>query len=84
MRTGKTTRKWVEIVRRRKDKENAERLTGQLINQGYPAEYYQANVMGKIRYRVICGRFMNREDAEKYERKLVEETGMDVYATRIK
>ena len=65
------------------EEDNAASMTSQLIRQGYPAYYYRANVDGTALYRVRCGRFLNREEADKFVQKLIKEIGLKGFVTRI-
>lgn len=55
--------------------ERAEKLVKDLVDKGYDAYYYTVVVMGKKYYRVRCGRFYNRDNAQKYLKKLEKGTG---------
>ncbi|MDY6972227.1 MAG: SPOR domain-containing protein [Thermodesulfobacteriota bacterium] len=46
------------------------KMVNQLIDQGYHAYYYKASVKGKDYYRVRCGKFRDREDADVFRRQL--------------
>jgi cell division septation protein DedD len=63
--------------------ESASDMTGQLIRKGYPAYFYMAVIDGKALYRVRCGRFQTREEAERYIEKLVQEAGIKGFVSRI-
>ncbi len=63
--------------------DNAAGLMNKLIKQGYPAYYYSTEVEGKTLYRVRCGRFVTREDADQYVRKLAKEAGIKGFVSRI-
>lgn len=65
------------------NEESASELTTQLIRKGYSAYYYKVTMSGKTLYRVRCGRFNTREDAEKYGQKLEQEAGIKGFVSRI-
>jgi len=65
------------------DKQKAEELISRLIDKGYPAYYYEVNVKGRIYYRIRCGRFLERGEAEIYGRKLQKEAGIKGFVSRI-
>ena len=65
------------------DRGKAEKMVSQLIDRGYPAYVYEAEVKGKTYYRVRCGRFMGRDEAKDYSRKLAEEAGLAGFVSRL-
>lgn len=65
------------------NEDNAAGLTNQLVKQGYPAYYYSKEVDGKTLYRVRCGRFVTRDDADYYVRKLAREAGIKGFVSRV-
>jgi cell division septation protein DedD len=48
------------------EKARAETMVGNLKSKGYDAYFYEVRVKGKTYYRVRCGRFMTREEADEY------------------
>jgi cell division septation protein DedD len=68
---GKTTSKnWSVQVNAYPDEKSANDLVDRLKNKGYNAFVTQANIKGKVWYRVRVGRFGSREEAEKTEESL--------------
>lgn len=69
------------------NQEKAEELIKSLVDQGYDAYYYMAEVEGKLYYRLRVGRFDNRSIALEYlnlhSEKLEEETGNIGYVVRV-
>ena len=65
------------------EKANAERMMGQLIEQGFPAYFYEVKVNGQSRYRVRSGRFMNREEAKAHADKLAKKTGIKGFVSKV-
>ena len=58
------------------DKVKAEELISRLIESGFDAYYYDVTVDGKTFYRVRCGRFKTREEAELYSVRLETQEGI--------
>jgi cell division septation protein DedD len=52
------------------EKAKAESMVRDFISKGHDAYSYEVWVKGKTYYRVRCGRFMTREEAEAYAAKL--------------
>jgi cell division septation protein DedD len=65
------------------EKEKAEKLITTLVEEGYDAYYYTAEVNGKNYYRVRCGRFPSRKEAFEYSKKLETETGYKGFVSRV-
>ncbi|MBN1850615.1 MAG: SPOR domain-containing protein [Deltaproteobacteria bacterium] len=65
------------------NEESASDLASRLIRKGYSAYYYSVTMSGKTLYRVRCGRFHTREDADNYVRKLEQEAGIKGFVSRI-
>jgi cell division septation protein DedD len=65
------------------DRFKAEEMVDQMIDRGYDAYYYEARVKGKTYYRVRCGRFLSREEAGDYARKLAKEAGIEGLVSRL-
>jgi hypothetical protein len=61
----------------------AEKMIKKLMDMGYDAYYYEAIVEGKTYYRIRCGRFMEREDALLYARKIEKETGLKGFVSKV-
>ncbi len=61
----------------------AEKTVQQLIEKGFNAYYYEATVKGRKYYRVRCGKFSDRQEAQKYSLRLKEKTGYKGYVTDI-
>ena len=65
------------------EKSGAERMIRSLGEKGYDAYYYEAEVRGKTYYRIRCGRFTNREEADAFARKLAKTAGMKGFVTDV-
>jgi cell division septation protein DedD len=52
------------------DLEMAEKMVKELVDRGYDAYYYAATISGKKKYRIMCGKFRDRNDAIKYHSRL--------------
>ena len=61
----------------------AEKMTKRLVDRGFPAYYYDVKVKGKTYYRVRCGRFVTRKEAEAFVEKLKKEAGVKGFVTRL-
>lgn len=56
------------------DSENkAVKMAGRLKNRGHPAYVKKVNVKGKTYYRVRCGRFSDKKEANDYEKLLTKQ-----------
>jgi len=65
------------------DKGKAESMVKALREKGLDGYFYEVKIKGKTRYRVRSGKFMNREEASEYARKLADQAGMNGFVTRI-
>ena len=65
------------------EKVKAESLINRLIENGFDAYYYEAVVNGKTYYRVRCGKFSTRKEAESYSLKLENEEGIKGFVSRL-
>lgn len=65
------------------DIDKAEQVIKDLKDQGYDAYYYEAQVKGKTYYRIRCGRFVNRGEAQEYAKKLETEVGIEGFVSKI-
>lgn len=61
----------------------AEMMINDLVDRGYPAYYYEADVKGKTYFRVRCGEFNTSKDALKYAEKLTKDTGIKGFVFRV-
>ena len=61
----------------------AEKMSSRLVKQGFPAYFYDVEVKGKTYYRVRCGRFVTRKEAEVFVKKLKSEAGIKGFVTRL-
>jgi cell division septation protein DedD len=61
----------------------AEKTVKQLVEKGFNAYYYEATVKGKKYYRVRCGKFSDRVEAQKYSLRLEQKTGLKGYVTGV-
>jgi len=60
---------------------SAEKTVKQLVEKGFNAYYYETIVKGKKYYRVRCGKFSDKAEAQKYSIRLQEKTGFKGYVT---
>jgi len=65
------------------DQDMAQKLIGELTSRGYPAYFYEAEVGGRIYYRIRCGRFVSRGEADDYAIRLATETGHKGFVSRL-
>jgi cell division septation protein DedD len=79
-RTGART--WSVQVNSYPDARSANELIDRLKNKGYNAFVTEANIKGKVWYRVRVGRFASREEAIKAEAALKNENYPKAFATR--
>ena len=61
----------------------AETMINDLVDRGYPAYYYEADVKGKTYFRVRCGEFNTSKDALQYAEKLTKDTGIKGFVFRV-
>ena len=61
----------------------AEKLSTRLVKRGFPAYFYDVQVKGKTYYRVRCGRFATRKEAEAYVVKLKSEARVKGFVTKL-
>jgi cell division septation protein DedD len=61
----------------------AEQLIKELKGQGYDAYYYMAQVNNKTYFRIRCGRFASRGEAQEYAKKLETEAGIEGFVSRV-
>jgi len=61
----------------------AEKMSNRLVKRGFPAYFYDVKVKGKTYYRVRCGRFATRKEAEAFAEKLKKEAGVKGFITRL-
>jgi cell division protein FtsN len=64
-------------------KSQAEKYTNSLLDRGYPAYFYEADIKGKTYYRVRCGLFKTRKEAQAFATQLAEEENIKGYVTRV-
>lgn len=65
------------------EKEKAEKVIKSLVDLGYDAYYYTAEVKGKTYYRIRVGRFEDRSSALEYSIKLERETGYEGFVSKV-
>jgi cell division septation protein DedD len=58
------------------DRVKAQDTVEGLVKKGYDAHYQEVEIRGKTWYRIRCGRFATKDEAENYARKLAGETGL--------
>ena len=61
----------------------AREMVARLRSRGHPAYHYDVTVRGKTYYRVRCGRFLTRSDAESYVRQLAKKEGIDGFVSKL-
>jgi cell division septation protein DedD len=76
------TRMWSVQVNSYPDAKSANDLIDRLKDKGYNAFVTEANIKGKVWYRVRVGRFASREEAAKAEAALKNESYPKAFATR--
>ncbi len=54
-----------------------------LVDRGYDAYYYIANVNGKKTFRIMCGRFYDRNDAVKHHLRIKNELGYNGFISKV-
>lgn len=65
------------------DLEMAEKMVKEIVDQGYDAYYYTATISGKKTYRIMCGKFRDRNDAVKYHSRLKNEMGYNGFISKV-
>jgi cell division septation protein DedD len=65
------------------DREMAEKMAKELVDGGYDAYYYAATISGKKTYRIMCGRFTDRNDAITYHERLKNELGYNGFISKV-
>ncbi len=61
----------------------AQEMIRRLKRKGLPAYYYDAEVKGTTYYRVRCGRFLSRTEAEQYARQLEKREGIQGFVSKL-
>lgn len=61
----------------------AEEMIARLKRNGHPAYYYDVEIDGKTFYRVRCGRFLSRTEAEEYARLLARKEGIHGFVSEL-
>ncbi len=61
----------------------AEEMIRRLKRNGHPAYYYDVTVKGRTYYRVRCGRFLSRTEAEAYARVLKQREGINGFVSEL-
>lgn len=64
------------------ERDKAEKLVNELTEKGYPVYYYEANVDNRTFFRIRCGKFETREEAQEYSKRLVNEEGIKGFVSR--
>lgn len=65
------------------EKTKAEAMVRDLLSKGHDAYFSEARVKGKTFYRVRCGRFVNRDEAEEYGAKLLKSLHIRGYVSKL-
>jgi cell division septation protein DedD len=60
----------------------AGKIADRLRSQGYPAYFYEVKVRGKTYYRVRCGRFSDKKEANEIKQRLAEEKKIQGFVTK--
>ena len=60
------------------------RMIARLTNQGFPVYSYKVRVKGKIFYRVRCGTFKTRKEANYYRALLAKEEKINGFVIRVR
>lgn len=66
-----------------KDANSAEALVDRLKRKGYSVYYYEVEIKDRVYYRVRCGRYPTREEAENYARGLAQKEGIKGFVTTL-
>ncbi len=64
-------------------KSAADEMIERLKRKGHPAYYYDVKIGGKTYYRVRCGRFLSRTEAEEYAATLAKKEGVKGFVSRL-
>jgi cell division septation protein DedD len=65
------------------ERRKAEEATKGWKIRGYDARYHEVQIRGKIWYRVTCGRFGTKGEAEEYARRFAAATGIKGLVAKI-
>jgi len=65
------------------DADTAESLADRLNRKGYAVYYYEVEIKGRVYYRVRCGRYTDKEEAEKIARRLAQKEGIEGFVTAL-
>ncbi len=60
------------------------RMIARLTNQGFPVYSYKVRVKGKVFYRVRCGTFKTRKEANYYKALLAKEEKINGFVIRVR
>ena len=58
------------------ERERADKMINELVNNGYPAYYYETNV-------IRCGKFVNKADADKLAGEIAKDQGIKGFVSRM-
>lgn len=61
----------------------AQVMVDRLVEKGYAAYFYSVSVKGKTYYRVRCGRFKERSEAQVYAKELAKASGIKGFVSRL-
>ena len=64
-------------------REAADEMIARLNRKGFPSYYYDVTIGGKTFYRVRCGRFLSRTDAEKHADLLARKEGIKGFVSKL-
>jgi len=64
-------------------REAAEEMIARLNRKGYPSYYYDVTIRGKTYYRVRCGRFLSRAEAEDHAVLLAGKEGIKGFVSKL-
>ncbi len=65
------------------DLTKAKETVKDLVDRGYDAYYYAATVNSKKTFRIMCGRFNDRNDAVQYHSRLKNELGYNGFISKV-
>lgn len=65
------------------NEEEAQKMVKRFQSLGYPAYFYRTTIKGRTRFRVRCGTFHNRKDAEKFKEELAKKEFVIGFVTGI-
>lgn len=64
-------------------REAADEMIERLNRKGYPSYYYDVTIRGKTYYRIRCGRFLSRSQAEEHAALLARKEGIRGFVSKL-